>query len=171
MKGYVQVYTGDGKGKTTAALGLAIRAAGTGYRVFIGQFIKGMFYSELNSLERFSDQITLRQYGRDCFISREPSREDINLARNGLAEMSQILARGDHQLVILDEANIALYYRLFSFDELWQAIANRHPSVEVVITGRRAPPELIEKADLVTEMKEIKHYYSSGIEARDGIEK
>jgi len=118
LKGYVQVYTGKGKGKTTAALGLALRAAGAGFRVFIAQFVKGMRYSELDALERFSDRITLKQYGRDCFIYQEPTEEDIRVAREGLKEAKEIIVSGSYSLVILDEANIATHYNLFSVDEL-----------------------------------------------------
>ena len=171
MKGYIHVYTGDGKGKTTAAFGLALRAVGAGFKVFIGQFVKGMKYAELDVINRLSDQITLKQYGRDCFIVNEPEAEDIKLARDGLEELRQVMEKGDHQLVILDEANIAVYFKLFSVDELLDAVNSRHPSVEVVITGRKAEPKLIEAADLVTDMKEIKHYYTQGVQARDGIEK
>jgi len=171
MKGYIQVYTGDGKGKTTAAFGLALRAVGAGLNVFIGQFVKGMKYAELDAIERLSDKITLKQYGRDCFIVNEPEEEDIKLAKEGLKELRQIMTEGNHQLVILDEANIAVYYKLFSVDDLLEAINQRHPSVEIVITGRSADPKLVEAADLVTEMKEIKHYYTQGVQARDGIEK
>ncbi len=171
MKGYVQVYTGDGKGKTTAALGLALRAAGAGMKVFIGQFVKGMKYAEEQSLNRLGGDIVVCQYGRDCFIFKEPEAADIQAAQQGLQEMKAIMASGDYQLVILDEANIATHYQLFSVDELLDAINGRHPSVEVVITGRKADPALLEMADLVTEMKERKHYYTQGVEARDGIEK
>lgn len=170
MKGYIHVYTGDGKGKTTAAFGLALRAVGAGFKVFIGQFVKGMKYSENNSLKLLSDKITVKQYGRECFIYKEPDEEDLKVARDGLNEMRRVLSSGEHQLVIMDEANIATYYNLFSVDELLEAINGRHPSVEVVITGRKADPKIIEKADLVTEMKEIKHYYRQGVEARKGIE-
>jgi cob(I)alamin adenosyltransferase len=171
MKGYVHVYTGDGKGKTTASLGLALRAVGAGLKVFIGQFVKGMKYAELESLGRFKGEIEIRQYGRDCFIQKDPEEEDIRVAREGLNEIKAVLASGDYQLVILDEANIATFYRLFTVDELLQAVSDRDPSVEVVITGRKADPAVLEMADLVTEMKEIKHYYTQGVEARDGIEK
>lgn len=169
-KGYVQVYTGNGKGKTTAAFGLAVRAASAGKKVFIGQFVKGMQYSELSITERF-DNIELRQYGADCFIVKEPTGHDIAIAKAGLAEMSDILREGKFDVVIMDEANIALFFKLFTFEELWEAVRNRAEHVEVVITGRYAPKELIEAADLVTEMKEIKHYYTKGVEARTGIEK
>jgi len=169
--GYVHVYTGDGKGKTTAALGLALRAVGAGMKVFIGQFVKGMKYAELNSLSRFGGDIVVRQYGRDCFIHNEPDAEDIRLAREGLEEMRAVLQSGEYQLVVLDEANIATYYRLFTVDELLAAVRGRAASVEVVITGRKAEPEVLDMADLVTEMREVKHYYSKGVQARDGIEK
>jgi cob(I)alamin adenosyltransferase len=170
MQGYVHVYTGDGKGKTTAALGLAIRAAGAGMRVYIAQFVKGMFYSELEALGRHADRITLKQYGRDCFIEKEPTEEDIRAARNGLEEVKGILASGDYRVVILDEANIATRYNLFSADELLELIRTKPEPVELVITGRNADPKIIAAADLVTEMKEIKHYYHRGVRARPGIE-
>ena len=171
MKGYVQVYTGDGKGKTTAALGLALRAAGAGLRTYIGQFVKGMHYSELESLKRFSDLITIRQYGRDCFIYKEPDEEDIRAAREGLEEAREALNSGKYDLVILDEATIAIYYNLFSIEEFLELIRGKPKNVEMIITGRRADPRIIEMADLVTEMKEIKHYYQKNVQARDGIEK
>jgi len=170
-KGYLQVYTGDGKGKTTAAMGLALRCTGAGGRVFIGQFVKGMHYAELDALARLADGIAIRQFGRDCFIVRDPEPEDIRLAREGLDECRRALESGEYDLVILDEASIAVYYQLFSATELLEAIAARQPHVEVVVTGRRAPPELVERADLVTEMKEVKHYYTGGVVAREGIEK
>ena len=170
MKGYVHVYTGNGKGKTTAAIGLAIRAAGAGMRVYIAQFVKGMHYSELDALDRYTDRITLKQYGRDCFIEKEPEEADIQAARQGLEEVKGILASGDYQMVILDEANIATLYNLFSPDELIEVIRSKPESVELVITGRNADPKVVALADLVTEMKEIKHYYNRGVQARPGIE-
>jgi len=170
MKGYVHVYTGDGKGKTTAALGLALRAAGAGLRVYIAQFVKGMHYSELDALKRFPDLITVKQYGRDCFIRNRPTEEDIRSARTGLEEVRELLGSGAYQVFILDEANIAVYYNLFSAAELAELIRERPANVEIVITGRRAAPEILELADLVTEMKEIKHYYNEGVLARAGIE-
>ena len=170
MKGYVHVYTGDGKGKTTAAIGLAIRAAGAGMRVYIAQFVKGMHYSEIDALDRYADRITLKQYGRDCFIEKEPEEADIRAARQGLEEVKGILASGNYQMVILDEANIATRYNLFSPDELAELVQSKPESVELVITGRNADPKIIALADLVTEMKEIKHYYRLGVEARPGIE-
>ena len=170
MKGYVQVYTGDGKGKTTAALGLALRAVGAGLKVYIAQFVKGMEYSELNTISELQN-ITLKQYGRDCFIDKGPEDEDIKAAQDGLKEAREMMCSGEYQVIILDEANIATYYNLFSVDDLLDFIRNKPTGVELVITGRRADPRVIEAADLVTEMKEIKHYYQNGVEAREGIEK
>ncbi|MDA3833720.1 MAG: cob(I)yrinic acid a,c-diamide adenosyltransferase [Spirochaetales bacterium] len=171
MKGYIQVYTGNGKGKTTAAFGLALRAAGAGLKVYIAQFVKGMKYSELYSLAKLSEFITLKQYGRDCFINKDPDKEDIKAALEGLKEVKEIMCSGKYQMIILDEANIATYYNLFSVDDLLDFIQARPEDVELVITGRNADPRIIEEADLVTEMKEIKHYYQKGVQARDGIEK
>jgi cob(I)alamin adenosyltransferase len=170
MKGYVHVYTGDGKGKTTAAFGLALRAVGAGMKVYIAQFVKGMHYCELDALKQFENQITVRQFGRDCFIQREPEPADIDAAREGYDIVKKIIESGEYDVVILDEANIATYYNLFSVDELIQLIEIKPEHVELIITGRKADPRVIEKADLVTEMKEIKHYYQKGVDARKGIE-
>lgn len=170
MQGFVQVYTGNGKGKTTAALGLALRAAGAGLKVFIAQFVKGMEYSELKAIwERFPE-ITIRQYGRDCFIVNKPTEEDIKLAQQGLAEVHKIIQAGNYDIVILDEANIAVHFQLFAIDDLLKIIHSKPQHVELIITGRKAHPRLIESADLVTDMCEIKHYYQAGIKARKGIE-
>ncbi|MGD9495748.1 MAG: cob(I)yrinic acid a,c-diamide adenosyltransferase [Armatimonadota bacterium] len=169
QRGYVQVYTGDGKGKTTAALGLALRAAGAGLRVFIGQFVKGMEYCELRALARFPE-IEVRRYGRTCFIDREPQPEDIAAARAGLVEARAEMLSGRWDLVILDEANIATHFGLFAVEELLAVIADKPADVELVVTGRRADPRVIEAADLVTEMREVKHYYERGVKARKGIE-
>lgn len=168
-KGYVQVYTGNGKGKTTAALGASIRAVCAGKKVFFGQFIKGMDYSELKCAD-FLPNLDIRQFGRDCFIEKEPTDEDIRCAREGLKEFSEILEDGSYDMVVMDELNIALFYKLFSLEEVLQIIKNKKENIEVIITGRYAPDELIEVADLVTEMREIKHYYKDGVEARKGIE-
>lgn len=169
-KGYVQVYTGNGKGKTTAALGLALRAAGAGLPVFIAQFVKGMEYSELHAIKRYSDLITLRQYGRGCFIHGKASQEDIRAAGNGLAEAREALLSGKYKIVILDEANIATFFELFSVEDLLALIDEKPEGVELLITGRNADPRILDKADLVTEMREVKHYYVNGVQARDGIE-
>ncbi len=170
MYGMLHVYTGNGKGKTTAAIGLAIRAAGAGLKVFIGQFVKGMKYSELELLKDI-DNIRIEQYGLECFIRNEPGKKDIEAARKGLDKMKSILSSGEYKLVIMDEVNIATYYNLFSVEELLNVIKGRAEEVEVVITGRKADEKMITEADLVTEMKEIKHYYNQGILAREGIEK
>lgn len=170
MQGYIHVYTGNGKGKTTAALGLALRAAGAGKMVFIAQFVKGMHYAELDALKRFEPEITVKQFGRDCFIRHEPQEEDFALAKQGLAEVAEKIRSGMYDVVILDEACIALYYKLFLMSDLLDIIISRPESMEIVITGRYAPPELIEVAELVTEMREVKHYYQQGVEAREGIE-
>jgi cob(I)alamin adenosyltransferase len=171
MKGYVHVYTGEGKGKTTAALGLALRAAGAGRRVFIAQFVKGGRYSELNALKRLDDLITVEQFGLGRFINGGPAESDVEAARRGLKKMKDILASGEYSVVILDEANIALYYKLFTVEELVDLVNGRAEGTELVITGRHAPPEILAKADLVTEMKAVKHYYRDGVKARVGIEK
>jgi cob(I)alamin adenosyltransferase len=171
MKSYVHVYTGEGKGKTTAALGLAIRAAGAGHKVFIAQFVKGRHYSELNALQRFDDLITVEQFGLGRFINGKPSETDIKAARQGLAKMKNIVASGEYKIVILDEANIAVQYNLFSAAELIDLIDGRAEKTELIITGRNASPEILARADLVTEMKAVKHYYKQGVKARIGIEK
>lgn len=168
-KGYIHVYTGNGKGKTTAALGLAIRAVSAGKKVFFGQFIKGMEYSELK-IQDYIPNLLIQQFGKDCFIYNDPTDDDIVLAREGLNICKSILAKGEHDLVVLDELNIAIYYKLFTVEEAIEIIKDRAPNVEVVITGRYAEDKLIEIADLVTEMKEIKHYYMQGIESRKGID-
>jgi len=169
MPGYIHLYTGNGKGKTTAALGLALRAAGAGKSVFIAQFVKGMFYSELNALKRFPE-ISLKQYGLDCFIVKKPTQNDIAAARKGLDEVAEIILKDKYDILILDEICIALHYHLFEVDEVIALLNAKPAAMEIVMTGRYAPPELFEVADLVTEMKEIKHYYNKGIEARKGIE-
>ena len=170
MDGMLQVYTGNGKGKTTAAIGLAVRAAGAGMNVFIGQFVKGMKYNEIKVLNNIPE-ITVKQYGLDCFIEKDPTKEDIEAARAGLKEMEKIIKSGDYELVIMDEVSIAVYFNLFTNDELLEMIEKRADNVEIVLTGRYADKKLIEMADLVTEMKEIKHYYTQGIITREGIER
>lgn len=171
MKGYIQIYTGNGKGKTTAAFGLALRAVGAGLKVYIAQFVKGVEYSELESVKRLSDSITLKQYGLGFFVNREPNKDDIRVALEGLKEVREIMCSGMYDLVILDEANVAVYHDLFSVEDLLEFMRAKPANVELVITGRRADPRIIESADLVTEMEAIKHYYHSGVEARIGIEK
>jgi cob(I)alamin adenosyltransferase len=167
----IHVYTGNGKGKTTAALGLALRALGHGYKVYMIQFMKGdPGYGELIA-GRQLDGLTIRQYGRTNFVSRDhPAEEDIALARKGLDHAKQILAADRHDLVILDEINVAMDYGLIPVQAVLDLIGNKPGDVELVLTGRCAPEKVIEAADLVTEMQEIKHYYRQGRMARDGIE-
>jgi len=169
--GYVHVYTGNGKGKTTAALGVALRAAGAGLKVYIAQFIKGLHYSELESLQQLSKHVTIRQFGRGCFIRREPVAADVDAARHGLDEIRHVLREGAHRVVILDEANVAITCGLFPVEDLNQLIDEKPPHVELILTGRGARPEILERADLVTEMREVKHYYQRGVLARAGIDK
>ena len=168
-KGYIHLYTGNGKGKTTAAIGLSIRAVGAGKRVFIGQFVKGMHYSELDTLKRIPE-IELKQYGLDCFIENDPTQKDIDAAREGFAEISKIILNNDFDVVILDEICIALYYHLIENEEVLDLLKTKPKEMEIILTGRYAPNEIYEIADLVTEMNEIKHYYKIGVQARKGIE-
>jgi cob(I)alamin adenosyltransferase len=170
-RGYTQVYTGNGKGKTTAAIGLAVRAAGAGIKVFIAQFIKMGDYSEIKALKRFSDLITVEQFGLGRFTNGKPSREDIEAARAGLERVKDILVSDEFKIIILEEANVAAMLGLFPVQELLKLIINKPYDKELVITGRGASPRIIENADLVTEMKDIKHYYQKGVRARVGIEK
>jgi cob(I)alamin adenosyltransferase len=130
-----------------------------------------MDYSELNALRNLSDSIVIKQYGRDCFIRKAPVEEDRKLAREGLKEVWDVMCSGQYHIIILDEANIATHFNLFSVDDLLDLIHGKPEDVELVITGRRADPRVIAEADLVTEMKEIKHYYQKGVQAREGIEK
>lgn len=168
MRGYIQVYTGNGKGKTTAALGLALRAAGARLPVFIGQFLKATS-SEYKVLSKFRDLITIKAYGREKSF-KEINSIDIKLAKEGLKDCKKAILSEKYKLVILDEANVAVHLNLFSIEALLEVISNKPPSLELVITGRYAHKKLIEIADLVTEMKEIKHYYQKGVMGRKGIE-
>jgi len=170
-KGYVQVYTGDGKGKTTAALGLALRAAGWGLRTFICQFMKKHPYGEVEAIRQMIPLITIEQYGKETFVQmgkQEP--EDYQLARQGLERARQVLRSGEYELVILDEINVALHFGLLPVPEVLELIDSKPAHVELVLTGRRAPQEILDRADLVTEMRAIKHYYDQGVPARKGIE-
>ncbi len=173
FKGFIQVYTGNGKGKTTAALGLCLRAAGWGYRSYIGQFLKGQDYGELHSIKKFGDLIVIEQFGKKGFIHIEkgPDEEDIKLAKSGLERCMSEMKSGKFRIIVLDEINIAIYFNLISEEEINAFLDEKPEDVEVILTGRYAPQSIIERADLVTEMKEIKHYYQKGIEARKGIEK
>ncbi len=170
-RGYVQVYTGNGKGKTTAALGLSVRAAGAGLRVFIAQFMKMGDYSEIKALARFSDLISVEQYGVGKFVRGKPSPEDRAAARKGFDRVREIAMSGQYDVVVLEEGNMAVFFDLIPLEELLELVDAKPENLELVITGRSAHPRLLEKADLVTEMKEIKHYYEKGVPARVGIEK
>jgi len=170
MQGYVQVYTGDGKGKTTAASGLALRAAGAGLKTYVGQFIKSDEYCEVIALERFSDLITLEQFGRGYFIRGEPCDEDLQAAAKALKSISAAFTSGSYDLVVTDEANVAFMSGLVSDEDILSLIEVRPAHVERVLTGRGAPPVVMERADLVSEMKPIKHDFEQGVLARKGIE-
>lgn len=165
----IQVYTGNGKGKTTAAMGLALRASGAGLKVYIGQFVKGRCYSEIKALKKIAN-IKVEQFGRRCFIKKEPEPIDAEMARRGLEKIKQVIAQKRYQLIILDEINIALRFKLINLDDLVRLIKSVPRKIELVLTGRYAHPEIIKLADLVSEIKEKKHYYTKGIKARRGIE-
>lgn len=170
-KGYIQVYTGDGKGKTTAALGLALRAAGHGLRTYIGQFLKGQMYGELEAL-RGHPLITVEQYGTpNHWVRRDQvPPEQVARARQGLERAREAMLSGQYDIVVLDEVNVAIWFGLLTVEEVLAFLDQRPAGVEIVLTGRRAPQELIDRADLVTEMREVKHYYQAGVPARAGIE-
>ena len=169
-KGYIHIYTGDGKGKTTAAFGLAVRALCAGKSVFIGQFVKSMKYNETRMVEKF-DRISIEQFGNGCMLTREATEEDIRAAHEGLTKCRDVLLPGEYAVVILDELTIALFLGLLELDDALQLLRSKRPETEVVITGRYAPQELIDIADLVTEMREVKHYYKQGVLSRDGIDR
>jgi len=169
-KGLIHVYTGTGKGKTTAAIGLGIRAAGAGYKVLMIQFMKGRRYSELESLEHVPN-FTVVQFGRDEFVSKEkPAQVDIDLACKGLMYAQEILQKNTYDLVILDEINVALDYHLIALPDVIRLLDEKPDHVELVLTGRYSPPELIQRADVVSEILEIKHPYQKGITSRKGID-
>lgn len=168
-KGYIQVYTGNGKGKTTAALGVALRAVCAGNRVFMGQFMKGQNYSELKAPE-YLPGLHIEQFGDPNFCKGEPSQSDYENAAKGLERLKEVLPGGEYDLVIMDEINTAMFFKILKVDAVLELLELKPEKVEVIMTGRYAPEEIIERADLVTEMKEIKHYYNKGVKARKGIE-
>ncbi len=170
-QGLVQVYTGNGKGKTTCALGLAVRASGHGVPVAIVQFLKGWdFYGEIQGLS-YLPGVTLKRTGRAEFVRKTgPLAEDYSEARRGLEKAIEFVMDEKHELVILDEINIALNYGLISVRDVLEMIRNRPANVEIILTGRNAPEKILDVADLVTEMQEIKHPFRAGIKARKGIE-
>ncbi|MDH7477191.1 MAG: cob(I)yrinic acid a,c-diamide adenosyltransferase [Candidatus Bathyarchaeota archaeon] len=170
-KGMVQVYTGNGKGKTSAAFGLALRATGRGLKVYIIQFIKGGFdYGELYIVDKLPN-LKLKAFGRGKFVTEKPpSQEDIKLAEEALTLAEETVKSGEYDIVILDEINVALNLKLIKTERVVELIKNKPKHVELVLTGRYAPNEIVEAADLVTEMREIKHPYNKGFQARKGIE-
>ena len=171
--GYIQVYTGNGKGKTTAALGLALRAAGHGLRTYFGQFLKRSPTGEIPAARRLSPFITIRQFGRPGFILvREGHDEgDLRRARTGLRKCRAAMLSGEYRIVVLDEVNTAVYLGLLSEAEVLAVLDEKPADVELVLTGRYAPRSFLRRADLVTEMRERKHYSARGVRARAGIEK
>lgn len=172
-KGYIQLYTGNGKGKTTAALGLSLRAAGHGLKVQIVQFMKGWIdYGELNGVRMLGDNVRIHQAGRDTFVNREsPDPEDVRMARDGWELAKRIILDRQADVVVLDEINCAVDFGLLPENEVLAVLRRKPEGMELILTGRGATAGLIEIADLVTEMREIKHYYSRGVDARVGIER
>jgi len=191
-KGYVQVYTGNGKGKTTAAIGLAIRALGAGLKVCFLQFMKSKAYSEHNILPSISPDLTMLTFGKPYFIALEgdlspdqlaelgddvvlfapgnPPADYIELVRQGVITAQKAITGGIYDLVVLDEIVVAQHFGLVGWEELLALIVGKPDNVELVLTGRYASSELVEKADLVTEMVEVKHYYNKGVSARPGFD-
>jgi cob(I)alamin adenosyltransferase len=171
-QGFIQIYTGNGKGKTTAAIGQAVRAAGLGLKTYIAQFMKEFPYSELNSLKHLKNWITIEQFCGDEFVYKKelPGEEDLAKARKGLRTAKEKMLSGEYDLIILDEAIVATYFKLIETAELIEIIKLKPEKVELILTGRYCPKELIELADLVTDMEEVKHYYQKGIKSRRGIE-
>ena len=171
-KGYVQVYTGNCKGKTTAALGLAFRAMGSGLKTYIGQFMKGQQYGELEAAKMVAPYITIEQYGRKdlVHVKNPPREDDLRMAADGLARARDAMMSGSYDIVVFDEILTAHHFNLVSLDSILDIVRTRPDKVEVVLTGRYAPPEVVDACDLVTEMVEVKHYYSRGVGARRGIE-
>ncbi|MCX5710975.1 MAG: cob(I)yrinic acid a,c-diamide adenosyltransferase [Candidatus Omnitrophica bacterium] len=165
----IQVYTGKGKGKTTAALGLCLRAAGAGLNVYLCQFIKGKFYNELRALKKFKN-IKVEQFGRGCFIKKAPSSKDLALAKKGVDKVRKLLAQNKHNIIILDEINVALDLGLLDLAEVIKVIKSAPKETELVLTGRNAPAGILKIADLISEIKETRHYFKKGVKARKGIE-
>ena len=169
-KGFIHIYTGNGKGKTTTAIGLGIRATGNGLKVYMIQFMKGRRYSEIDALEHISN-FTVFQSGRDEFVSKEnPEQIDIDLAIKGFEHAKKIINEGKHDLVILDEINVAVDFNLIPLDDVLKLLEEKPEKVEIVLTGRYANPEMVRQADLVSEILEIKHPYQEGLQSRKGID-
>ena len=170
-KGRIQVYTGDGKGKTTAAIGVTVRALGAGMSVLFTQFLKDKPSSEHNIFRHFSDRLVLMLYGAGGFIKGEPTRQERDAALTGWEHCKDSIAFGDFDLIVMDELNVAVDLGLIPIGDVVETLKKKQEQTEIIITGRGAHPMLIELADLVTEMKDIKHYYTQGVQARIGIEK
>ena len=169
-KGYIHVYTGPGKGKTTAALGLGIRAAGAGYKVHMIQFMKGRRYSELDGLEKV-DNFTVSQHGRDEFVSKEnPEQIDIDLAQEGFSKAKELIKSKKYDLIILDEINVAVDFNLIALEDVLKLVEGKPEDLELVLTGRYANPEFVRIADYASEILEIKHPYQKGVQARKGFD-
>ena len=171
-QGFVQIYTGNGKGKSTAAIGQAVRAAGFGLKTYIAQFMKEYPYNEIVSLKYLSNWITIEQFGGDAFVYKKelPDVEELAKAKKGLHTAREKMLGGEYDIIILDEAIVAIYFKLITTENLVEFIKSKPDNIELILTGRYCPEELIELADLVTEMKEVKHYYQKGITSRRGIE-
>lgn len=171
-KGLIMLYTGNGKGKTTAALGLGLRAVGHGHKVKMLQFMKGPghVYGETIAIRRYLPGFEIEQVGLDAFVKKgSPKPEEIVAAEKGLRAAREALD-GRYDLVILDEVNVAVDFGLLRLEDVIDAVRSRAPQVDVVLTGRYAPQELIDMADMVSEVREIKHHYKKGIAAQKGIE-
>jgi cob(I)alamin adenosyltransferase len=170
-KGLVMVITGNGKGKTTAAFGQALRAIGQGYKVFVLQFMKGRKYGEFIAAEKYLPRLTVRMSGLDSFVMRDnPATIDIELAQKGLDTARKEIKNGKYDMVILDEINVALDFKLVDLRKVIELIKNKPAGLDLILTGRYAPKEIIELADTVSEVKEVKHHYKAGIKDRAGIE-
>lgn len=171
-KGYIHIYTGNGKGKTTAALGQALRAAGSGLKTLIIHFMKDFPYSELKSVEILQKFITVEQYGNDKFVIKKtpPDENDKSPIYVALDRVKQAFLEKEYDIIILDEICVAVYFHLLTAEDIIPIIETKPDGIELILTGRYCPQELINRADLVTEMKEIKHYYQKGIYSREGIE-
>jgi cob(I)alamin adenosyltransferase len=170
-KGLLIVHTGPGKGKSTAAFGLMLRALGRGFRVGVVQFIKGAWETgERRALERFGDQIEWHTMGEGFTWETQDRARDVAAAERAFAKVKELMAREDIRLLILDELNIALRYEYLPLPEVVATLRDRRPDLHVVVTGRNAKPELIEAADLVTEMSLVKHHFAAGVKAQEGIE-
>jgi cob(I)alamin adenosyltransferase len=169
-KGYIHVYSGHGKGKTTSAIGLGMRAAGAGLKVHMIQFMKGRKYCELESIEKVSN-FSYSQHGRDEYVNKEnPEQIDIDLANEGFIKAKELIKSNKYDMIILDEINVAVDFKLIDLQEVLKVIDEKPENLELVLTGRYAHPEIVISADYVTEMIEIKHPYQLGVQARKGVD-